>query len=183
MMKGPNLIRGTLGNLPTSRSRSRVALSPIYGRCEQLRRPYRLQCFSSTADRRSGSATVAQSLPRVAQASTWKKLVPRFIRERAAGAAGNRPASKEWNPATFYIVIFLFIGSQAIHIIALQTESTAFIRKADTRIGLLKEAIQRVKNGENVDVERLLGTGDAAREKEWEECKTFVRIDIWSCAS
>lgn len=53
--------------------------------------------------------------------------------------------------------------------IALRNEFTAFSRRADTRIGLLKEAIERVQNGEDVDVKSLLGTGDKAQEKEWEE--------------
>jgi hypothetical protein len=66
-------------------------------------------------------------------------------------------------------VIFLLIGSQAIQMIALRNEFTAFSRRADTRIGLLKEAIERVQNGEDVDVKSLLGTGGKAQEKEWEE--------------
>ncbi|EHK96042.1 hypothetical protein M7I_8258 [Glarea lozoyensis 74030] len=57
----------------------------------------------------------------------------------------------------------------AIQMIALRNEHAAFTRRADAKIGLLKEIIERIKNGENVDVEGLLGTGDAQREKEWEE--------------
>ena len=68
-----------------------------------------------------------------------------------------------------YIFMFLLIGSQAIQLIALRTEMTTLSRKADARIALLREVIGRVKNGEEVDVEALLGTGDPAREKEWEE--------------
>lgn len=53
--------------------------------------------------------------------------------------------------------------------IALRNEFAAFSRRADAKIGLLKEIIERVKNGEKVDVEGLLGTGDYQKEKEWEE--------------
>jgi len=53
--------------------------------------------------------------------------------------------------------------------IALRNEFTAFSRRADAKIGLLKEIIGRIQNGEEVDVEGLLGTGDAQKEKEWEE--------------
>jgi len=53
--------------------------------------------------------------------------------------------------------------------IALKNKFAAFSRRADARIGLLKEIIGRIQNGEEVDVEGLLGTGDAKREQEWEE--------------
>jgi len=53
--------------------------------------------------------------------------------------------------------------------ISLRNEFTAFSRRADAKIALLKEIIGRIQNGEEVDVEGLLGTGDAQREKEWEE--------------
>ena len=77
--------------------------------------------------------------------------------------------SKELNPYTFFIVIFLLIGSNAIQMIALRNDFRAFSRKADARIGLLKEVIERVQRGEDVDVEGLLGTGNAEQEREWEE--------------
>jgi len=53
--------------------------------------------------------------------------------------------------------------------IALRNEFSAFSRRADAKISLLKEVIERIQNGEEVDVEGLLGTGDKEREKEWEE--------------
>ncbi|KAI9823938.1 MAG: hypothetical protein M1832_002256 [Thelocarpon impressellum] len=53
--------------------------------------------------------------------------------------------------------------------IALRSEFAAYSRRADVRIGLLKEVIERVQRGEDVDVEGLLGTGNKAKEKEWEE--------------
>ncbi|KAI9775272.1 MAG: hypothetical protein M1839_001324 [Geoglossum umbratile] len=110
-------------------------------------------------------------LPRVARPSLWVSLIPKFLRQKPPKDP-TQPAkskSKEWNPATFYIVIFLLIGSQAIQMIALRNQFTDFSRRADTRIGLLKEAIERVQKGEDVDVKALLGTGDKAAEKEWEE--------------
>jgi hypothetical protein len=47
--------------------------------------------------------------------------------------------------------------------IALRNEFAAFSRRADAKIGLLKEVIERIQNGEEVDVEGLLGTGDKKR--------------------
>jgi Family of unknown function (DUF5321) len=102
------------------------------------------------------------------QPSVWTSLVPKAWRNRDKNAP-KKPRSKEWNPATFYIVIFLLIGSNAINMIKLKNEFELFSRRADAKIGLLKEVIQRVQNGEDVDVEGLLGTGDKAKEKEWEE--------------
>lgn len=69
----------------------------------------------------------------------------------------------------------MLIGSNAIQLIALKNDFVAFSRKADAKIGLLREVIERVQNGEEVDVAGLLGTGDKEQEKEWEEgnCKIF----------
>ena len=52
--------------------------------------------------------------------------------------------------------------------IALRNDFTTFSRRADAKIGLLKEVIDRVQRGENVDVEGLLGTGNKDKEEEWE---------------
>ncbi|KAI9724847.1 MAG: hypothetical protein M1812_000123 [Candelaria pacifica] len=118
----------------------------------------------------SRSSSTTQSLPRVAQPTLWHSLVPSFLRRSVRlDKSSQSRRSKEWNPATFYIVIFLLIGSQAIQMIALRNEFLNFSRKADAKIGLLKEVIERVQSGEEVDVEGLLGTGDREKEKEWEE--------------
>ena len=44
-----------------------------------------------------------------------------------------------------------------------------FSRKTDAKLSLLREVVQKVKNGEEVDVKRMLGTGDPKHEAEWEE--------------
>ncbi|KAB8072443.1 hypothetical protein BDV29DRAFT_151243 [Aspergillus leporis] len=109
-------------------------------------------------------------VPRIAQASIWNSLVPKFIRNRGFKEAKEvSTKSKEWNPASFYIIIFILIGSQAIRMIALKNDYAAYTRTTDAKILLLREVIERVKNGEKVDVERLLGTGDQGKEREWEE--------------
>lgn len=58
-----------------------------------------------------------------------------------------------------------------MQLIAIKRDFATFTRRADAKIGLLKEIIERIKNGEEVDVEGLLGTGDKEREQEWEEGK------------
>ena len=57
----------------------------------------------------------------------------------------------------------------SIQMIALKNAHEAFERRASAKIGLLREVIERIQKGEKVDVEGLLGTGDAKREREWEE--------------
>ena len=53
--------------------------------------------------------------------------------------------------------------------IALRNEMLNFSRKTDAKLALLREVIGKVKNGEEVDVRRALGTGDPKAEEEWEE--------------
>lgn len=111
--------------------------------------------------------------PRVAETSFWMSLVPKPLRsENRAGDGGpakKKVKPKEWNPATFYIVIFLLIGSMSIQMISLRKNFDAFMRRSDVRISLLREVVERIQNGEAVDVEKVLGAGDPEREAEWEE--------------
>ena len=114
------------------------------------------------------------SLPTIAQSSFWKKLIPKPLRRGDDGtlpvakAAANVRTAKEWNPATFYIFFFLFVGSMAIQMITLKKDFNTFMRQSEVKIGLLKEVVERIQKGETVDVERLLGTGDPRQEAEWE---------------
>ncbi|KAJ5304382.1 uncharacterized protein N7443_004042 [Penicillium atrosanguineum] len=125
--------------------------STISGRCRVAAvRTY------STSDR----------LPKIADTSVWTAMIPTFMRRKRSRTAGEK---KKWNPATFYIVMFTLIGSQAIRMLTLKNNYTAYRRTVDAKIELLKEVIKRVQNGEDVDVEKLLGTGDEAKEREWEE--------------
>ena len=59
----------------------------------------------------------------------------------------------------------------SINTIAVKNEHATFMRQSDVRIGLLREVVEKLQRGEEVDVEQALGTGDPAREKEWEESK------------
>lgn len=112
----------------------------------------------------------SSSLQSVTQPTFWASLVPKPLRRTSSPSNKMKTLkSKEWNPATFYIVIFLLIGSMSIQMIALRNSFAAFSRRADAKIDLLREVIERVQKGEEVDVEGLLGTGDPEKEKEWEE--------------
>ncbi|KAJ5722055.1 hypothetical protein N7488_000090 [Penicillium malachiteum] len=119
--------------------------------------------YAASSRRLYGSSP---SLPKIADTSVWTSMIPRFIRERKS-----RPSkkSKEWNPATFYIVMFTLIGSQAIRMLSLKNGYATYTRSVDAKIELLRGVIERIQSGEKVDVEKLLGTGDEAKEREWEE--------------
>ncbi|KAI9847876.1 MAG: hypothetical protein M1838_000710 [Thelocarpon superellum] len=118
-----------------------------------------------------GRSSSSTAVPRVAQSSVWKSIVPVFLRRSASpgkAVSSTTPKATGWNPATFFIVMFMLIGSQAIQMIALRSDFATFSRRTDVKIALLKEVIERIQAGEEVDVEGLLGTGDAAQEREWE---------------
>jgi len=59
------------------------------------------------------------------------------------------------------------VGSQAIHTLKLKSEMTETERKTEAKISLLRRVIERIQSGEDVDVEKELGTGDPVAEEEW----------------
>lgn len=124
------------------------------------------------------------SLPTVADASFWSSLVPKpFRKENRASFRKGKKKSKEWNPATFFIVIFLLIGSMSINTIAVRTAHANFVRQADTKIGVLRDIVDRLQKGEKVDVAKELGSGNSAEEKAWGDCeKTPTIMPTLSCA-
>lgn len=114
-----------------------------------------------------GARFVSSLVPEVAQPSFWKSMVPKFLR-RSDKPRRSKKKSKDWNPATFFIVIFLLIGSMSIQMISLKKDFEAFTRRADVKIALLRDVVEKLQKGEDVDVEKELGTGDAQKEEAWE---------------
>ncbi|KAH6654584.1 hypothetical protein BKA67DRAFT_658873 [Truncatella angustata] len=124
------------------------------------------------------------SAPTVAQPSFWKSLIPKPWRPKEKRPDVNfgppktlKKPKKDWNPATFYIVIFLFIGSMSIQMISLRKDFNTHMRRAETKIGILREVVEKLQRGEDVDVEKALGTGDAEHEKEWENVLREIQQD------
>jgi len=124
------------------------------------------------------ASSSTSTVPRVASTSIWNSIIPKAFRhptdpvsiaERNKAKAAKAHQSKEWNPATFFVVIALLIGSNAIQMIALKNSRRNYSRKAEAKIALLREVIEKVQKGEDVDVERMLGTGNPKQEQEWEE--------------
>ncbi|KAK1964873.1 hypothetical protein LY78DRAFT_670850 [Colletotrichum sublineola] len=127
----------------------------------------------------------SSSLPTVAQLDFWKSLIPKpfrpeeKLRDDPMIKRVKPKRKKEWNPATFYIVIFLLIGSMSINMLSTKQAFEAFSRQADVRISVLKEVVEKLQRGEAVDVEKALGTGDPQKELEWEEMlKEIEREDV-----
>ncbi|KAG5925873.1 hypothetical protein E4U42_003850 [Claviceps africana] len=118
----------------------------------------------------SGPATITD-------ASFWKSLIPKpFRRENRPTNERTRP--KDWNPATYFIVMFLFIGSMSIQMIALRKQSERYQRQSTVRMEQLREALRRLKNGEDVDVDRLLGGADEVQsDTDWEELLKAMESD------
>lgn len=112
------------------------------------------------------------STPTILRPSFWATMIPKALKTRSSAP---RPHSREWNPATPFIVLALLVGSQAIQVLWLKQERAHAARKAEAKIGLLREVIERVQNGEDVEVEKVLGTGDESAEREWHEVLKEVR--------
>lgn len=108
-------------------------------------------------------------------------MIPKPFRRRSGQTVNwgvpRKPKSKEWNPATFFIVIFLFIGSMSIQMIAMKKEFDNFMRRSEVRVGLLREVVEKLQRGEEVDVEKALGTGDVEKELAWEDVLREIERD------
>jgi len=55
--------------------------------------------------------------------------------------------------------------------IALRHEHREYMRKAESKIDLLREVIGKIERGEEVDVGKMLGAGVESEEKSWEDGK------------
>lgn len=108
-------------------------------------------------------------LPKMAQSSFWHSIVPKALRDRLKRRSEGVGKGKRTNPASYFIWIYLFIGSQAIRIMGVQQDFNTFTRKADLKLNRLREVVEKLQKGEPADVEKVLGTGDEIQEREWED--------------
>jgi hypothetical protein len=116
----------------------------------------------------------ASSLPKIANPSLWKSMIPKALRQPVplSEAAGPIQKTSEkipftQNPATHLTFLGLLCGSLAVRIIALKSEVEDARRMVDSKIRLLDSVIRRLRSGEAVDVREALGTGDPEKESEW----------------
>ncbi|KAL7963887.1 hypothetical protein V8C34DRAFT_9315 [Trichoderma compactum] len=139
------------------------------------------QCMAAVASNSVARASLGLRFSSTApvtivEGSFWRSLIPKPMRKANRNKLKAK-AKKEWNPATYFIVMFLFIGSMSIQMIALRNQTERYMRQSALRIAQLREVVQRIQNGEDVDVEKLLGTGDAQKETEWEEVLQAIERD------
>lgn len=113
-------------------------------------------------------------------------MIPKAIRERNSRpkqpkqpkpktAPEAKAGDTDWSPQTFYIIALLIIGSNAMKLVSERQTAAAYSRNTKARIGILKDAIERVHRGEKVDLKRIFGTGNEQDEEEWEEGMLKVR--------
>ncbi|KLJ07564.1 hypothetical protein EMPG_16954 [Blastomyces silverae] len=107
-----------------------------------------------------------RAVPKILEPSMWTSMIPKFLRRGNRRGAETTPRkSRAPNTATFYAIIFTLIGSQAIRMIMLRNEYANETRSADAKIRLLKEVIERIQKGEDVDVKRLLVLKEIEQEE------------------
>ncbi|KAG5954044.1 hypothetical protein E4U58_000221 [Claviceps cyperi] len=108
----------------------------------------------------------------VADPAFWKSLIPKpFRKDNRKHGEGKK--SKEWNPATFFINMFILIGSMPIQMIALRKQSKEYDRQSSLKIARLSETLRRLRNGEEADGDEILGGADEAqKDLDWAELLT-----------
>ncbi|PHH87761.1 hypothetical protein CDD83_8439 [Cordyceps sp. RAO-2017] len=131
---------------------------------------------SAMAGWRAGLRHSSTAPATVIDAGFWRSLIPKPLRKenREKRAQGQ---SKEWNPATYFIAMFVLVGSMSIQMIALRKQTDTYARQSRVRLELLREVVERIRNGEEVDVEKVLGTGDEQKEADWEEVLRAINRD------
>ncbi|KAF4982386.1 hypothetical protein FZEAL_1975 [Fusarium zealandicum] len=130
--------------------------------------------FTASAVSRLGIRFSSTAPATIVDRSFWRSLVPKPLRKE------NRQIEKkarEWNPATFFIAIFLLIGSMSIQMIALRNSFDRYMRQSEARITTLRDVVEKIQRGETVDVEKALGTGDPNKEADWEEMLKAIERD------
>ena len=70
---------------------------------------------------------------------------------------------------TFQFVLWASFGSAAIHLINVKQRFADRQRGYDTRIAVLRDIIDRVGRGEDVDVGKELRVGEREGEQDWED--------------
>ncbi|ODQ53453.1 hypothetical protein SAICODRAFT_7167 [Saitoella complicata NRRL Y-17804] len=71
------------------------------------------------------------------------------------------------HPSTPFIILWGIVGSQAIHLITIRNFHKDLTAKGNARISALRDVLERLKQGEEVDVKKELGAGVHHVEQEW----------------
>lgn len=118
------------------------------------------------------------ALPRVAQPELWQSIIPKAFRRSSQDpktGPSKRGAFGRFvrHPSTSLILLAIFCGSQSIQLIALKSETESKKQLVERKLATLREVIDKVQNGEAINVREALGTGDPEMEKEWEDGKLY----------
>lgn len=95
--------------------------------------------------------------------SLWKSLIPKPLRNLAISPTHIRICSQP-DPMTFYILMFLLIGSMSIHLITLRKAMDHFESQSYVQIEAMKELIEKLRNGQTVGAETSLGVRSLHKE-------------------
>lgn len=108
-------------------------------------------------------------------------MIPPTIRAKSRALFSER-RRRPTNPATYFIWIYLLIGSQAIRLLQVKNDYATYSRKAELQLEKLREVVRKLQAGEEVDVEKVLGTNDANEEEAWEEALREIEKEerIWA---
>ncbi|EEP77035.1 conserved hypothetical protein [Uncinocarpus reesii 1704] len=140
--------------LVLNRSTAYVVTRVIYG--ASIRPITRFQCF-----------TTRPNIPRIAEPAVWTAMIPKFLRRDRSQQGSSK--KRGWNPATYFIVMFILVGSQALRMVQIKNDYANYARSTEAKIRVLRDVIERLQKGEDVDVRKVLGTGNEVAEREWEE--------------
>ncbi|KAK9238722.1 hypothetical protein V1525DRAFT_400352 [Lipomyces kononenkoae] len=75
----------------------------------------------------------------------------------------------EWTFVWTYIILLGLVGSQNMNIMRQKHVYNETERLLSKKIDVLESVIERIKNGEEVDIAEELGTGTPSAEREWKE--------------
>lgn len=124
-------------------------------------------------------SNIRTRLPRIFSPDLWRQIIPSSVRETTKTLVRDKPRTP--NPATYFIWIYILIGSQAIKIVQLKKSHAEEKRRAELQIDKLREVVRKLQAGEAVDVEKVLGTGVEVEEDAWESAIREIENEerIW----
>ncbi|KAK5083262.1 hypothetical protein LTR70_007979 [Exophiala xenobiotica] len=162
---------------------SKPGLQPVW-RCPKPTVHLPPSCLRRSISRRSQSTLLekaAPHLPRILQPSMWENIIPATFRSKSKELL-TRKEKKPTNPATFFIWIYLLIGSQAIRIVQVKNDYATISRRSDLQLEKLREVVRKLQAGEEVDVDKVLGTGVPEEEEAWEEALREIQEEerVWT---
>ncbi|KAK9460530.1 uncharacterized protein V1516DRAFT_676948 [Lipomyces oligophaga] len=96
---------------------------------------------------------------------------------------GRRPSLREryfrWNWVWGFVILLTLLGSTNINIMRQKHYYNDMERKYNRKIDALETVINKLRNGEEVDVAEELGTGVPREENEWKDLlKTFEEKEV-----